>query len=153
MSSTFVYPICNLGSEFQLHKITLLLVLVIPLQLLELPNWKTYGPWGAGAARLMRVSVWSLWKENTKPHLLVPIRPLLSSYDKSEERLQRMKSRETNTLRKKAVPLAEQTVSSGPAVSSRDAVRHSIYGLKAPHIFVFRVITLSRLTLFTLNLN
>lgn len=45
-----------------------------------------------------------------------------------------MKIRKMNTLRKKAVPLAEQTMSFWPAVSNRDAVKHSVYGLKAPYI-------------------
>lgn len=69
-----------------------------------------------------------------KPQLPVPILVSLSSYDESEMRHQRMKSREMNTLRKKAVPLAEQTVSFWPALSKRDAVKHSVYGLKAPYI-------------------
>lgn len=69
-----------------------------------------------------------------KPQLPAQILLLLCSYDESEMRHQRMKSREMNTLRKKAVPLAEQTVSFYPAVSNRDAVKHRVYGLKAPYI-------------------
>lgn len=69
-----------------------------------------------------------------KPQLPVLILLLLGSYDESEMRDQRMKSREMNTLRKKALPLAEQTVSFCPAVSNRNAVKHSVYSLKAPYI-------------------
>lgn len=49
-----------------------------------------------------------------------------------------MKSRKMNTLRKKGVPLAEQTMSFWPAVSNRDAVKHSVYGLKAAYILSSR---------------
>lgn len=87
---------------------------------MDLENWETLISQCAGAA----------WKENTKPELSVPIL-WLSSYDESEMRQQRMKSRETNTLREKGSVTCKADSVILACCSNRDAVMHSIYGLKA----------------------
>lgn len=91
---------------------------------MDLENWETLISRCAGAAR----------KENTKPELSVPIL-WLSSYDESEMRHQRMKSRETNTLREKGSVTRKADSVILACCSNRDAVMHSIYGLKALCIF------------------